>query len=49
MNKISVIRREGGSRVMAVTKIIPEAWTVVNPTVIKSTKNIIIIEIERVR
>ena len=49
MPKITTIRREGGSRVLTVTKIIPLEWEYVILTVKKQKNNIISIEIEKVK
>lgn len=38
MAKICVIRQEGGSRILAITKIIPLDWKVVEMEILKPVK-----------
>ena len=49
MSKINMIRREGGSRVLAVTKVIPLNWQVVDIEIIKLTKDLVTLKIRRVK
>ena len=49
MAKIITVRREGGSRVLAVTKIIPIEWQYVILTVKKQRNSVILVEIEKVK
>ena len=49
MGKINMIRREGGSRILAVSSILPKAWIAVELKVIKQTKKIITVNIEKVK
>ena len=49
MNKIKVIRKEGGSKILAVTDIIPADWEIVTTDVIKSTDKIVTVKIEKIR
>ena len=44
-----MIRREGGSRVMSVTKVIPLDWQVVDIKIIKTTKNMVTLAINKVK
>lgn len=48
MAKINTIRKEGGSRVLAVTNIVPSDFNIVNLSVIKTTKDAVTIKIEKV-
>lgn len=45
--RLQKIRREGASRVMAVTKILPD-WLLVNVAVIRENKNSVIVRFEKV-
>ena len=49
MPKISAVRKEGGSRVLTVTSIIPVNWRYVTLTVKKQKKDMIFIEIKKVK
>lgn len=42
------IRKEGFSKVLAVTKILPLDWQSVNLTIVKQTKNSVTIKFEKV-
>jgi len=44
-----MVRREGGSRVLAVSKVIPEGWIAVEIVIIKATPNTIIVKIDKVK
>lgn len=46
---IGFIRKEGGSRVLAVSKYLPPEWKVVDIGVVKKSHNCITIKIEKVR
>ena len=46
--KFKLIRKEGGSRVLSVTEIVPSNWTAVKTRVTKKTKNAVYICIEKV-
>ena len=48
--KLRTIRKEGGTRVVSVTDILPQDWLAVEITVKKKTKNNkITVEIEKVK
>lgn len=49
MSKFKVIRKEGGSRVLAVTDIIPKGWTVVETSVRKLTNSCVVVKIDKVK
>lgn len=49
MSKINMVRREGGSRVLSVSKVIPVSWTAVELVLIKSTKKSIMLRINKVK
>lgn len=49
MGKINMIRKEGGSRILAVSNVIPKDWEVVELKVIKQTKKVITVNIEKVK
>jgi len=49
MNKIKAIRKEGGSKILAVTDIIPEDWKFVETNIIKKSADCITIKIEKIR
>ena len=50
MGKIRIVRKEGGTRVISVTDIIPVDWLAVEATTKKTTKkNIIVVHIEKVK
>lgn len=49
MTKINVVRREGGSRVLSVTKIIPHDWLVVQMEVIKQYGKFVTVRFEKVK
>ena len=44
-----MVRREGGSRVLSVSKVIPKEWIAVEMVVIKATSDIITVKIEKVK
>lgn len=47
--KINMVRQEGGSRVLSVSKVIPVGWEVVVMRVIKQTEKSITIRINRIK
>ena len=49
MTKINMVRREGGSRVVSMSKIIPPEWIAVEMQVTKSNEYYIIVRIEKVK
>ena len=49
MGKINVIRQSGGSRIMAVSKIIPADWQVVEVETVKTSKKCVTININKVK
>ena len=49
MSKINMIRREGGSRVMTVTKVLPLNWQAVDVEVIKTTSKVVTLRINKVK
>ena len=48
-NKLKAIRKEGGSRVISITHIIPTEWIFVELEVIKTTKNVVTLKINKVK
>ena len=49
MPKIKTIRYEGGSRVLAVTDIIPQNWQAITVVKVKQKNNIITVTLEKVK
>lgn len=49
MNKICTVRKEGGSRVITISKIIPEDWIIVELTKIRKTDSTITVKINKVK
>ena len=49
MNKLRAIRKEGGSRVITITHIIPVDWTFVELVVIKTTKDVVTLKVNKVK
>ena len=49
MSKIHMVRKEGGSRVISITNVIPLDWRAVELKLIKGTKTSITIKIERIK
>ena len=47
--KINVVRKEGGSRVLAMSKVLPPNWVVVEMGIVKSTPDTIIVKITKVK
>lgn len=48
-NNLITIRSEGHSKVIAVTKLLPNKWRYVTARIIKSSKTNVTIEFEKVR
>ena len=48
MSKITLIRAQGGSRVIAITKVIPKEWQVVKIKVIKELNSSVTLKIDKV-
>ena len=44
-----MVRREGGSRVLSVSKVMPKGWTVVEMNVIHETTKSVTIKIDKVK
>jgi hypothetical protein len=44
-----MVRREGGSRVVSISHIIPAEWVAVDMRITKTTKTAIVVKIERVK
>lgn len=49
MSKINMIRKEGGSRIVCVTSIIPKTWRVVELTKVKEKDSTILVEFKKVQ
>lgn len=49
MSKINMVRHEGGSRVLSVSRVIPKTWIAVEMEVVKESKSIIVVKIIKVR
>ena len=49
MSKVCMVRHEGGSRVLSVSKVIPVDWIAVDMTIVKQGKAFIIIRVEKVK
>ena len=49
MNKLKAIRKEGGSRVISITNIIPADWIFVELVIIKTTKDVVTLKINKVK
>ena len=49
MSKINMIRKEGGSRVMTITKVIPSKWIAVDIEIITITSNYVTLKINKVK
>ena len=48
MNKLKAIRKEGGSRVISITNIIPADWIFITVEIVKITKDIVTLKINKV-
>lgn len=48
MDKISVVRRVGGSRIIAITKLLPSHWQVVSVEVVKTDKDYVTLKVNKV-
>ena len=49
MSKLKAIRKEGGSRVITITHIIPDSWTFVELVIVKMTKDFLTLKINKVK
>jgi len=49
MARIYMIRHEGGSRVLSISKVVPKEWLVVEMEVLKETRKSVIVKIYKVR
>lgn len=49
MNHLYIIRREGGSRVVSMTKILPKTWQAIEIEKVKETKRTLTLIIKRLR
>jgi len=49
MGKINTIRHEGGSRVIAISSVLPKDWQVVELTKIKGNNSSVTIKINKVK
>ncbi len=49
MNKIKMVRSEGGSRVMSVTDIVPKDWVAVEAKITKQSKSSVTVIISKVK
>lgn len=49
MAKINTVRREGGSRILAVSNVIPTDWQVVELKKIKENSNTVTVKIIKIR
>lgn len=48
MGRFCVIRKEGGSRVLTITKLLPSDWVGVNIDKVKENKRSVTLKIEKV-
>lgn len=49
MGKIHIIRKEGGSRVISITKILPIDWQAIEMDIVKQTKTYVTIKVLKVK
>ena len=49
MGRINIIRTEGGSRVVSVSRAIPKEWKAVEVEVIKATDDVITVKFNKVK
>lgn len=49
MTKLNIIRKEGGSRVIAVSSVIPLSWIAVEMKVIKGNNKVIVVQFSKVK
>ncbi len=50
MGKIKVIRKEGGSRIISITGLVPSDWEIITIDVVKTnTKDKITLEINKIK
>lgn len=49
MAKVNMVRQEGGSRVLSMSKVIPVGWEAVVLSVVKATEKSVTVRINRVK
>lgn len=49
MEKVKVIRNEGGSRVIAVTDVVPKDWQIITISVLKEAKGSIMLKVNKIK
>lgn len=49
MSKINIIRREGGSRIVAITNVLPKDWVAVELIVVNHSQSAITIRFNKVK
>ena len=49
MKKFRAIRKEGGSRVISITHIIPAEWVFVELVVVQTTNDVVTLKINKVK
>ena len=49
VGNLKTIRKEGGSRVISITHIIPVEWTFVELVIVKTTKDVVTLKINKVK
>ena len=49
MSKINMVRREGGSRVLSVSRVLPKDWEAVTMSVMKKSSAFVVVKIEKVK
>lgn len=49
MTRLNMVRHSGGSRIISVNKVIPPDWIALEMRVIKSSRDKIVVEFQRVR
>lgn len=49
MSKLYMIRKEGGSRVMTVSKIVPKEWLAVTATIVRKSNRSVTVKFEKVQ
>ena len=47
--KVNMVRKEGGSRVLSISKVLPPDWIAVVLTVVKKTESFVTVKIEKVK
>lgn len=48
-SKFAIIRKEGGSKILTLTKFLPEKWHAVNIITIEENEDAVILKIEKVK